>query len=359
MNNCRVLIVILMMQTLLACQDNSDIKTGVFIDSPVVGIEFVTNTQSGITNLKGEYKYYEGESIIFSVGDIKLPAVKASKLITPLTIAGSSETEDQLVVNISRFLQSVDSDGDPSNNISIDEKTRKFGKGISIDFESENDTAFEASAYDFLALVKPTVGLVSRKSAVAHFDKTLDSISRQRVKVLIESDEYSFRIFDETFGQTVRSTGFGPRLDTASYSNWSDDKPRLDLSLLFGGFPNSGEIEKGTYIDLSNYDSTIIVELTFSASKKVAGKEVHAVYGVTVGEGSSKWISGSSGSIAITEFQSKEDAIGIWDFEMDILLKDVLLKKISSNENPSDMTWPNEVFISVAQFCNLTGGCEK
>jgi len=41
---------------------------GIFLDSPVQGLEYQTRTQSGITNEKGEFNYLEGETVTFLVG---------------------------------------------------------------------------------------------------------------------------------------------------------------------------------------------------------------------------------------------------------------------------------------------------
>ena len=64
------------------------IKTAVFIDKEVQGLEYKTKTQSGITNAKGEFSYAEGEEeVTLSIGGIGFNAsIPANNIITPLTV---------------------------------------------------------------------------------------------------------------------------------------------------------------------------------------------------------------------------------------------------------------------------------
>jgi hypothetical protein len=98
--------------------------TGQFIDSYVNGVCYDTETNSGITTNEGEFEFKTGETITFCVGDIIFPPVKAAKEITPLIIAvenyGQETTiNDAAVINMIRFLQTLDEDGDPDNGIDI------------------------------------------------------------------------------------------------------------------------------------------------------------------------------------------------------------------------------------------------
>jgi antitoxin component YwqK of YwqJK toxin-antitoxin module len=98
------------------------LQTGVFVDSEVAGLNFRTETQSGITNENGEFFYYEGETVTFSVGDIELGSAEGASQLTPISIASTPDAsvESQEVKNIAAFLQSLDSDADPSNGITIE-----------------------------------------------------------------------------------------------------------------------------------------------------------------------------------------------------------------------------------------------
>lgn len=94
-------------------------STGIFLDSAVHGIKYRTKTKSGKTNANGEFSYVAGETVTFSIGNIDLPAVTAGSTITPLQIASTTDVSNQKVANILVLLQTLDSDGDPSNGIQI------------------------------------------------------------------------------------------------------------------------------------------------------------------------------------------------------------------------------------------------
>jgi hypothetical protein len=92
---------------------------GVFIDSPVAGINYRTASGSGKTNASGEFSYVAGETVTFSIGNIDLPSALANSTITPLNLANTTDVNNQVVSNILVLLQSLDTDGNPTNGIQI------------------------------------------------------------------------------------------------------------------------------------------------------------------------------------------------------------------------------------------------
>lgn len=148
-------------------------QTGVFLDSPVGGIDYRTETLSGTTNAQGEYDYVEGETVTFSIGDLELPSAPATGTVTPLDLAGSDDTSNATVVNIVRLLQTLDEDGDPDNGITIADAAKD--SAVQVDF-SLSVAEFEASA-EVTNLVtnsgSTNTELVSENQATAHFEATL------------------------------------------------------------------------------------------------------------------------------------------------------------------------------------------
>lgn len=94
-------------------------EVGVFVDAFVAGIGYRTATQSGITNARGEFNYLPGETVTFFIGALEFPPVPAKGIVTPLDIAQTLDPSSPMVLNIARLLQSLDSDGNPANGISI------------------------------------------------------------------------------------------------------------------------------------------------------------------------------------------------------------------------------------------------
>ncbi len=130
---------------------NSVTSQGIFVDGPVEGLEYKTATLSGVTDVNGTFNYRKerlevgpetimiGEMITFSVGDIVLGHGIAKEKVTPVDLVDVAVEEldpeqNPRVTNISRFLMSLDIDGDPDNGISISREIRDACRTRSIDF---------------------------------------------------------------------------------------------------------------------------------------------------------------------------------------------------------------------------------
>ena len=114
-------------------------KTGRFVDSPVANLKYTTPSQSGSTNADGEFRYKQGESITFRIGDLEFPETGAEGTMSPLTLAGTTDTSDLAATNMARLLQSLDEDGNPDNGISILGEAHTSATGISnIDFSAQD-----------------------------------------------------------------------------------------------------------------------------------------------------------------------------------------------------------------------------
>ena len=108
-------------------------STGVFVDSPVINIGYRTETQNGVTNSRGEFKYFPGETVTFFIGDLEFPSVLADERVTPLDMADTDDVFHPTVVNIARLLQTLDKDGDASNGITIADSARDHATQLDFD----------------------------------------------------------------------------------------------------------------------------------------------------------------------------------------------------------------------------------
>ena len=152
------------------------LKTGIFLDSAVVNIGFSTATQSGSTNEKGEFTYEEGETVTFSIGDLKFSSVKADTVITPLSLAGATTITDKKATNIARLLQSLDKDGNSDNGIDIPDEAASVATAINFDVDIstfENDP----SVIDLVSRSGSiNATLISATAAQAHVVATLEKL---------------------------------------------------------------------------------------------------------------------------------------------------------------------------------------
>ena len=111
------------------------------MDSAVGGVTYTTSSGlSGTTNSSGQFSYNTGDTASFSIGDVSLGSVTAAAVLTPVEVMGAGGTADQKVVNLARLLQTLDSDGDPSNGIEITSSTSNSLKGKSLNFDIPVDT---------------------------------------------------------------------------------------------------------------------------------------------------------------------------------------------------------------------------
>jgi len=171
--------------------------TGYYYDSLVSGVAYSTETEDGTvrTGVTGEdgdpgsFDYYqENATVSFSIGDTALGQSTAKDKVTPFDMAGVAEEavggcdvsgtlpEDdfRIVHNLAVLLQTMDTDGDPSNGIIIGTDVAALFEGVSIDvdqsweaFQADTDLlgVLEAANADNL-LGEETRSLVAREDAL-------------------------------------------------------------------------------------------------------------------------------------------------------------------------------------------------
>jgi len=135
------------------------VKKGVFLDAPVEGLSYKTETQSGFTDANGSYKYKEGETVEFKLGTLVLGRGKAGEVVTPYTIADNNNT----ATNIALVLQNFD-----------DNKTNK--EHIDVSKLSDYNFTADPVTSDLNLTVPPSVleNKVSDCLATGSFQKHID-----------------------------------------------------------------------------------------------------------------------------------------------------------------------------------------
>jgi hypothetical protein len=135
---------VIITSTLVGCggDDSSEsINTGTFVDAPVQGLQYSTTTQSGVTDENGNFKYKDGETVTFQIGNLVLGSVAAKKTITPITLGGDTNLNmiGTKSTNIARILQSLDDNSSNSSIIVIPTALQDLNVTNNIDLESESD----------------------------------------------------------------------------------------------------------------------------------------------------------------------------------------------------------------------------
>lgn len=250
--------------------------TGTFLDAAVSDMKYQTTAQGGTaskegtTNAQGQFNYFAGDSITFSVGKVTLPSAAATGTITPLDLANSSDLGNNVVINILVFLQSLDDDGDPSNGIRIPEKANTAAI-TKIEFNAGPEV-FRANTA-FVNLVNSAVSRapVTVAAALSHFVKTLEAN-----KIAITDPRPVARIAAVTptpVGRTVvldGSASVDPKSAALSYA-WTLQAPLGSHATL----NKATEVSPSFSIDIAgNYLVTLVVRnenLTNIATINVSG----------------------------------------------------------------------------------------
>jgi para-nitrobenzyl esterase len=124
--------------------------TGVFLDSPVDGLGYETDTMQGVTGPGGVFSYHSGESIRFFIGDMELGVTEAMPIVTPIDcVEGAIDETDPMVTNMLIFLQSIDFDNDPENGIDITELMHQEAIKMHLDLNFDLDPLRFREDYDF------------------------------------------------------------------------------------------------------------------------------------------------------------------------------------------------------------------
>ncbi len=190
----------------------SSVTSGILLDAPVSGVEFESNSYKGKTDAKGIFRYKEGEEVTFKINNIVLGSVdpkEQGSVITPLELAKTSNIDDPKVVNMVVLLQTLDSDGDPANGITVDEAKLQT-----------LTTSIDLSSFDVKLTTKEMAALLhlnetevkDENESIAEFQKELAKKSEYEQE--IENEEY-----DESYtGDVIPVTNSG----TYTLLAWND-----------------------------------------------------------------------------------------------------------------------------------------
>ncbi len=155
-------------------------QQGIFLDALVQGVSYSAGSITGTTDANGNFTYKPGDTITFKIGDIVLGTVTATPIITPLSLTSASSTTDQRVINMVRFLLTLDDDGNPDNGIQITDALRAAASGQTVDFNM-TPSAFgsDGNVVNALsAMVKGSRALVNQTDAQTHFDSTIIAMQK-------------------------------------------------------------------------------------------------------------------------------------------------------------------------------------
>ena len=159
-----------------------DIAEGRFFDSPVEGLGYSSGSISGVTDASGTFQYEVGQSVSFFIGGIQLGTITPADIITPIElVSGATDENHPIVINILRFLQTLDQDGNPDNGIMISDVVTGLAADAGVDFSlSVEDFAANGDIQILIAELTGADGvarlLVDIAAAQEHFRETLANL---------------------------------------------------------------------------------------------------------------------------------------------------------------------------------------
>ncbi len=169
--------------------------TGVFLDSAVEGLSYIAGSAArASTNAKGEFVCLPGDSVSFSIGGLAFGSAPCAATVTPLQLAGFSDTKDikdSKVVNRLLTLQMLDDDGDPSNGIKLNPELSAALATRSVDFGA-SAADFDTALNGHLAVAGADYAVrgtdpARRALASEHFEDTLAAKAAKAGKPVAES----------------------------------------------------------------------------------------------------------------------------------------------------------------------------
>jgi hypothetical protein len=207
--------------------------SGVFLDGAVEGLDYAVGTGAKTsTGPKGEFACTQGDTVSFSLGGLNLGSASCAATITPLQLAGATETRDAKVVNRLMALQLLDDDNDPSNGIKLaaDVKTAMAGKSAD----------FGASAADFNKAFTTTLAAAGAKFAARSVDDDRRALVREHFE-----DTLNSRVAPttETFTQgdvSVTVTRYQVQAANSYYIPYEGTNAKVKEDFLLGFLPSYG-----------------------------------------------------------------------------------------------------------------------
>lgn len=161
---------------------SGSVLSGIFVDAPVEGLEYSTETQSGSTGSDGRFSYKSGETVTFKIGKLVMGSAMGAPTLTPVDLVpgAASQTDpasNQTVVNIVRMILSLNANA-TTTTLKIDPsvltKAHSLADGSVVAMDDPN---FSATASTVVKSLDSTKDLVSAATAIAHFKPTWQQIT--------------------------------------------------------------------------------------------------------------------------------------------------------------------------------------
>lgn len=237
------------------------VRTGVFKDSNVGGLDFESGQESGVTGVDGRFSCETNNTVTFSVGAVELGSADCATLVAPPSLVSSGLFDDPVAINIARFLLMLDGDEISANGISISDDLRTMADSWpQVDFAAA-DLAAELAVpiSDIMSVEQRMAVPPDAATAFAHLDETL-------------SCAYSGAFvgtFTGTNGGAIGMTfSRGLRGRQADEFFWQAFDPNEEFVLSTGG---PYQLAARPSLDSRPFDQSVLVDATFDTPDSLSG----------------------------------------------------------------------------------------
>lgn len=237
-------------------------QSGVFKDINVSGLDFESGAESGTTGSDGSYTCETGSDVSFSVGAVPLGSALCSSLLSPPSLVASGEFDDPEAINIARFLQLVDTDGDAANGLTI-------SSGL-------QQVADSWPAIDFAA-----ADLASQLTTVISDIQSVDGRTVSAPPTAAEAFEHMDTVLSCAYGGTFVGSLSGSNSGAVAFVlgrrlfGFSPDEflfmaydPNEEFQLSTSG---PYDLSAQSSIDTSAFDSIVIIDASFTDPDTLSG----------------------------------------------------------------------------------------
>lgn len=254
----------------------ASVITGTLMDAKVINADYyLDGIFAGTTNANGQFVYDPTKTISLKANNVFLGEINGVNIpedrlvfVSDLVGVSRNNTTDQRVINLARFIQSLDSDQDPSNGITITNEIKS-----NLNQNSNIQTVSTSTLASILTSVYPQRTLVSTSNAIAHLSTSIAE-AQATSSIVISVD-------DETVGYgattTIRWVGANIATGTCIASgDWSGNKTDSGTqitSTITGNRsytitcdrPDGGTVTNTVSVIMSS-DACILEESTFNCS---------------------------------------------------------------------------------------------
>ena len=198
-----------------------EVKTGYFVDAPVMGLRYRTNSRAGVTDELGRFDYLPGERVVFSLGGTVLGSAEAGDIMTPGSLDDTGQWDGPQAINIARLLITLDADQNPLNGIEITEELHAVFGDLEFDLSQASERFGASSALQRAMQEAGKVGLVSVDAARNH----LAYVAQRLPEEPTEADIINLIDTGPNYtGRQTPMTATPDNLRKAAQVFWSDPK---------------------------------------------------------------------------------------------------------------------------------------